>query len=247
MKAFIVAVLAFAMIGLIAVPTPAGAKCARVYLAPQTLTHPADVIPAGGGVLVGWQQSTSERDERFSGGDPALHTDWRFLIRKRKVRPKVEQLAPGLVVYRPGVIRSSKPEKIVLAEKDGARVGTFKASRKKSAFTAAAPSPSKVVVTRYEGGRWGEDVNATVELSAAPPASAVALILYRDDKPLSWASVKGVTATSVQIYASDGHCGASPSGMTEPAPGDKVTLAWVDGFGRLSGKSAAIAVTAGKP
>jgi len=236
------------LIGLVAAATMlagepgAGAKCARITLEAQVLTHGGDVIPGGGGVLVGYSLST-DYDATPKGGDPAYRDDWRFLVKKRKVKPKIEQLAPGLAVLRPGAIKGSKTISVALRDAKGGRVGTFKARSRKAAFTAAAPGVKDLTLTVSSGMRWGDEITATATLDAAPPADAVALIMYlgdKDDSPaISWVNVKGSTATSVVLFQSRSHCGGNPEGMSAPRAADLVSFVWVDQFGRKSARSAA--------
>ena len=55
---------------------------------------------------------------------------------------------------------------------------------------------------------------------------------------MAWAGA----AQPIVVYDSPGRCGTEPDGLAAPAPGDAVALAWVDAFGRLSPRSAAIVV-----
>lgn len=219
----------------------AGAKCARVILEPEVLTHGADVIPGGGGVLLGYQQST-DWEAQPASGDPAYRDDWRFIVRKRRVKPKVEQLAPGLAVLRPGTIKSTTT--ITLKDAAGTKVGAFKARKKPSKFRAAAPGVTALTLTTTQGGRRGDDTTATVTLEVAPPAGAVALVMYLGDQDtspaISWANVKASTSTSVVIFQSRSHCGGNPAGMAGPAAADLVSFRWIDQFGRKSPRSAAV-------
>jgi hypothetical protein len=223
----------------------AGAKCARIVLEPEVLTHAADVIPGGGGVLVGYRSST-DWEKASPAGDPAFDPDWRFLVLKKRVKPKYEQLAPGLGVYRPGTIKGSKT--VTVALRDGTlKVGTFKARKKAKKLALAAPDVSALALTVDGGRRWGDEITATATLAAAPPAEAVGLIVYLGDTAdapaISWANVKGSTSTSVVMFRSRSHCGGNPPGMSAPRAADLVTFAWVDQFGRLSPRSAAVKTT----
>ncbi|MBA3457991.1 MAG: hypothetical protein H0T42_33215, partial [Deltaproteobacteria bacterium] len=48
-------------------------------------------------------------------------------------------------------------------------------------------------------------------------------------------------------FADAGRCSFNPAGMEPPKAGEKVTLVWVDAFGRLSKPSAPIVMTEIKP
>jgi hypothetical protein len=194
-------------------------------------------------VLVGYRQST-DWDKQSPSGDPAYRDDWRFLVKKKKVKPRVEQLAPGLAVLRPGKITGKKVVKVGLRDAEGNTIGTFKARKKVSKFRAAAPGVTALKLTVSSGYRWGDEITATVELDAPPPADAVALVLYLGEGDsavaISWANVKGSTATSFTIFQSHNHCGGNAPGMRAPKAADLVTFAWIDPFGRKSPRSATV-------
>ena len=95
-------------------------------------------------------------------------------------------------------------------------------------------------------GRWrGVTTTATAEVDRIPDGAA-ALIVYRQDgattTALSWARVAVGASSGIEVYASPGKCGTEPDGLTAPAPGDTVALAWVDQFGRRSPLSTALVV-----
>lgn len=231
-----------AVTALLAGEPGAGAKCARVVLEPELLTHGGDVIPGGGGVLFGYTNST-DYDQASSGDDPSFDASYRFILRKRKIKPSYEQLAPGLGVYRFGKITGTKAVAISMTGAGG-KVGAFKARKKTSRPRFSAPGATALTLTVKSGYRWGDEITATVTLDAAPPAEAVALIMYLGDtekvEPISWANVKGGTSTSVVIFQSRNHCGGNPAGMAAPKAADLVSFAWVDQFGRRSARSAAV-------
>lgn len=235
------AALLIAAIAAMAPARSAAADCAPASLAHQVLSHGGDELPASGGVLVGWTTSNDWK-QGAARVDPAGHADWRFLVGKRKVRPRLEQLAPGLAVYRPARVTGSKPQKMILIDGKGGKLLTLKAGSKKRAFRADAPAVKSITMTR-QLQRRGEHVEALAELDGAVPAEAVALIVYDDaGAAISWVNVRGATATSLLVYTSPGGCGVNPPGMTAPAAGTSVTLAWVDTFGRVSKRSAAVSV-----
>ncbi|MBK7074468.1 MAG: hypothetical protein IPH44_19440 [Myxococcales bacterium] len=220
--------------------SPAYPKCARVLLAPQLITHAADPIPAGGGVLIGFTETTDDSAETFAGHDPAMNADWTLVVGKRKTRPRLEQLAPGLAVYRPGALRGTRPTQVVLRDGKGAKVGAFSASSRADAASLPAPSVKRVTSTAVaqDKGRWRGTVTTTVVEVDQIPDRAAALIAYRQDgnntTALTWARVAVGSSPAIEIYASPGKCGTEPEGLTAPAPGVTVVLAWVDQFGRRS-------------
>ena len=154
--------------------SPAYPKCARVLLAPQLITHAADPIPAGGGVLIGFTETTDDSAETFAGHDPAMNADWTLVVGKRKTRPRLEQLAPGLAVYRPGALRGTRPTQVVLRDGKGAKVGAFSASSRADAASLPAPSVKRVTSTAVaqDKGRWRGTVTTTVVRGGQEPRPA---------------------------------------------------------------------------
>ncbi|MBK9036915.1 MAG: hypothetical protein IPL61_37630 [Myxococcales bacterium] len=226
---------------------PANAKCARVLLAPQVLTHAADPIPRGGGVLVGYTSTTDDGAEQFEGHDPAVNDDWVLVVGKRKLRPRIEVLAPGLAVYRPGVIRGARLATLALRDGAGRKLAGFTASTRPTPGLATAPTGATITSVSSQSNR-GRDTRTlttvTVTLAAAAPAGAVALIAYAggaQSAPIAWGRV-AAGATAIEIYDSPGRCGSEPDGLRAPAPGDTIALTWVDGFGQRSPRSAPIIV-----
>jgi len=81
-------------------------------------------------------------------------------------------------------------------------------------------------------------------LTAAPPAEAVAIIAYDSDGKAQLFSTLPDTHDKLRELAIDttgGHCG-TPKPEGHGSLFGKVTFAYVDAFGRLSAKSAAITV-----
>lgn len=228
--------------------SPAYPKCARVLLAPQLITHTADPIPAGGGVLIGFTETTDGSAEAFAGHDPAMNADWTLVVGKRKTRPRVEQLAPGLAVYRPGTLRGTRPTQLVLRDGKGAKVGAFSASARADAASLPPPTVKRITATSVaqNKGRWRGTVTTAIAEVDQIPDRAAALIVYRQDAgnttALTWARVAVGSTPTIEVYASPGKCGSEPDGLTAPAPGETVVLAWVDQFGRRSPLSTATIV-----
>jgi hypothetical protein len=230
---------------LVLAPHAADAKCAMAVLQHVIVTHAADEIPAGGGVLVGWQQSR-DYDAGSRGGDPAMHTDWKFRIRKRNLAAKATQLAPGLVVYRPLKLPKARQTGVQLIGTKGARLGTYTfGARKKTPAITDAPSPKSLKVTHSRSFR-SMKTDGVVELDAPPPKAAYGLILYEvtasGATAIAWNQVIDSAATTITIYDGPGRCGAEPDSARAPAGGAVVELAWVDRFGRVGPRSPQVTV-----
>lgn len=217
--------------------------CARQGLDAAVLTHPDDAIPVGGGVLVGYARLGGLGLGDDYGTDPTKHADWRFVVKKKKLRPTLTQLAPGLAVYTSKKLTSGA--KLTLADGHGQKLGAFKMARKtkkKAGFTAAAPS-GKIELSSYSSPRSGTSWSAMVTFDAAIPADAVAVVVYDTaGNALTWGNVKNATGRSVNVFSSPGRCAVNPPDMQAPSAQQHVQLAWVDEFGRLSPRSAELVV-----
>jgi hypothetical protein len=223
------------------VPPSADARCRPSLPVPQLLTHAADSIPADGGVLIGWTLSSDGDGASFQGHDPAMNPDWVFTTRKRKAKATLEQLAPGLAVYRATAMRGNRVVAITLRG-GKATIGKFQSSTTSVASTMPAPKPKALALTTTlrDFGRYQADATiATLTLEAAIPPDAAAVIVYRvagtAQTPITWARVApGPAGGTVVVYSSPGRCSYEPPGLAPPASGDNIAIAWVDAFGRRS-------------
>ena len=80
-------------------------------------------------------------------------------------------------------------------------------------------------------------------LAADPPADALGVVVYSGatTTALLFAPTSGRSRT-VPLYAQPGRCGFHVPGAMPPRSGATVTLAFVDGWGRLSARSGPITV-----
>jgi hypothetical protein len=226
----VVAVLG--LLGLLAPDVHAGA-CARYGIAAELRTLPAETIPPDGGVLVGYGQPTEDQPA-VEQADPSAHPEWRFRVKTskgKKVRPTLVTIAPGLSVYR-----TKTRGKVVLTDGKGKKLGAFTISRKKAAFAATAPVLKKVEIMRYSSSRGGTSVGADATFDGKPPAGAYAVVVYdsASGNAMSWALTGDNSSSALGIYSSPGRCSSIPPGTEQPSAGQKLEVAWVDHFGRIS-------------
>lgn len=212
------------------VPAQARAECMAYGLAAKVATPNATTLPVDGGIVV---HAEPVAGANLDPGDPSLVADWKW---KGGGKPVVVNLAPGLSVIR----APRTPGKGELVDGKGVSKVTIKTSSELR-DTLAAPKPKAVRHSTRQGRRGGEDVE--VELAAAPPKSALAIVLLDDKaKPKSWRFLGETTLTTVAGYAQGG-CIALPNGTRVSKPGDLVRVAFVDDAGRMSAVSAPIKVT----
>jgi hypothetical protein len=229
-------------------PSTGRAKCAMPLLAHQIVTHAADEIPAGGGVLVGWTTSTDWDSGDRDSTDPAARAGWRLRLKKTRVATTMEQLAPGLARYAPAKLpkpaKKGKPQRYDLLGDKGKKLGSFTFGRKKLPELGPAPGVASVDVTRTSRGR-GTQVRATVTLDAAPPADAHALVVRTaGGDAFAWGPIVDRAASTITVFDDDGRCEVHPPGMRAPGDGEQVEAFWVDRFGRKSPASAAVTARA---
>ena len=223
------------LVALTLLPTPADASCAYVGMEPVVLTRRDTKLPADGGVLIGYAYGNGE--DGTHGADPS-DVKWTATSGKAAVTLVRTQLAPGLSVYRPAANVSA----FKLAGKT-AEHGSYTHEAKSAPFQLAAPAPKAVSASTTEGFRSTTTVT-TLTLTAAPPAEAVAIIGYDATGAAKMFATLPDTHDKLLEFVIDttgGHCGTpKPEGYERPY--GKIAFAYVDAFGRVSAKSALVAV-----
>ncbi len=229
----LVAVVVGLGVALTSVPR-ANALCAVSEAGDALVTPVAAVLPGDGAILVGSRSFLESKPSNQS-------TSWTVTAGGKPIAIVREQLAPGLLVLRPAAGTDT------LTVSSGTdELARYTRDLKASAFAPDPPKPTKLEMTstpaRYNG--WRRTVSAT--LAAPVPADAVAVISYvtRKKKRIAITSHHvNVGTDAATVFADPGRCSFNPAGMEPPKAGEKVTLVWVDAFGRLSKPSAPIAMT----
>ncbi|MFT3693946.1 MAG: hypothetical protein QM831_12445 [Kofleriaceae bacterium] len=213
---------------LLLIPNLADAKCARPIIGSEIVSTRDTHIPADGGVLIA-AGHTDEANASPKFDDP---TDVEWTANGKKLDRTV--LAPGLAVLKGG-------GNFTIKSKSGAALGTFTHDGKQASLAAPKIASAKVVTSREV--RW-QTTTGTVTLKSAAPAEAVAIIVYDADKAISFGRLADThdKDLSIVIYQEGGHCGIGIPGQGTLLLSQKVTFAYVDAFGRVSPKSAAVTV-----
>lgn len=206
------------------------AKCAMWGLNPDVLTATGATIAADGGILVG---ATDAEDGELEPGDVASQPGWRLRIGSRVVQPTLVTIAPGLVLYK---LPADAKEASLIDDKR-ATVGKVTVGPKTPML--GAPKIKRIAYASNQGRKPSAEV--TVELAAAPPSGAVALVIAdAAGKPRSWRAVEG--GKLQQLGYSRRRCKVLANGTVESKPKERVTVFWVDASGRKSPSSAAYAI-----
>jgi hypothetical protein len=222
-------------------PQPVDASCMRAEIMPQLFTRRDQHLPVDGGVLVGFKYTTESTEYEATASNDPSDVTWTASDHKKLVTMTRIALAPGLSVYRPPTTATA----FTLTNKKGTRVGAFTHDVTGTPVAIAAPKP-KVVKVESEHDFRSSKTSATLELAAAPPAEAVAIIVYSvgptSNTAVSFAGLPDThdKLTSFDIYSSGGHCSNDVPGSGYIAVGSKLVFAYVDTFGRLSPTSTAI-------
>lgn len=211
-------------------PVPAEALCARPVMQPVVMTP--DVTTSDGGIVVGTEAGfESQRKDKGEATQPT----WTIKTKSGSVKPKLVELAPGLVVYQ-------LPDKVDGGELfDGTKVIAKLARAKGPSSKLAAPAPTKLTYQEWPSPRGNSQ--KTAALFSAIPADAIALIVVdaATNKPRSYGLV-GAGVLEVTVYGR-GRCSALPNGTSPTVASDKVILRWVDKTGAVSADSKPIVVT----
>ncbi|MBX3161496.1 MAG: hypothetical protein KF773_36380 [Deltaproteobacteria bacterium] len=221
-----------------AAPRPAGADCAMFGLTPRVVNgKTAALVDGEGGLVVA---AVSTHASEIPMGDVTVQKGWMFDVRGKRTAATVEQLAPGLSVYR----LPSPPSDLPLRDEKGASLGTLRRGVA-GAPRLAAPKVQKIEHVSVHGRRSASHVAVT--LDGDPPADALVMVLAdATGLPRSWSLVDHASATKqTQIPFATRDCVVLPNGTRETKANDKVLVYWIDAAGRRS--NATKAVTVGLP
>jgi hypothetical protein len=230
----------------------ADAACVPPDYQPVVLTTRDTQIPIDGGILVGWRYpgSISATTERISG-DVTDQPAWKVKAGNAKPAALTRlALAPGLSVYLPPAGKGA----FELLDGKGNTLGTF--THRSKAAKNMLPAPTATTLTLWTGPDVrGGDRHAQITLTSAPPADAVAIIVYHvttfpvnfGELPLAFTRLPDThdQLTSFEVFQDAGRCGMLQPGTRPPTNGENIAFAWVDAFGRRSPLSATIKAKVG--
>ena len=228
------------LIGALAAAPASAGPCLEPGLVPLVITPQGATIDQFGGVVVAAIP--------FRGGvdkDPAVQTTWEFVEGKKRGKPKITVIAPGLAVYAP----KAPEQALELQNKSGRAEGRvkFQMMNTDDMPVDSAPRPTAVVQAKKSPMSSNETVTAT--LAEAPPAGTIAVLVRaagaKATAARSWQRLYDIKTTKVVIYAYD-RCEPIIPGTVATKAGDKIELAWLDGEGHVSLWSTAIEVKAEK-
>ncbi len=221
----------------------AAASCARMEMKAVLLTNRDTRVPVDGGVLVGYGYTTnSEELETTEGRDPSAVKWTASDAKNRPVALTRTQLAPGLSVLQPADTATS----FTLQSSKGKTLKSFTHDGKPDPLAAPQPKNLEIVEEPSPSLRWERATTVTLVLGIAAPVGAVAVILYNADSATPTAINFTALADThdkelaLTVYTRGGHCGTSTPGTSYITKGSKITMAYVDAFGRLSPQSKSI-------
>ncbi len=207
----------------------AHATCAMARIGPRVMTTRSTVIPADGGVLVGYQFGGTGGE--FTDDDPSAAAGWTASDGTHPIGLTRISLAPGLSVWK---LAGNAPTTIT--GKDAKPIGAFTHDAKLPAVAMPAPQPTSATTSTAPSFR-SSTTTSTVTLAKAPPPDAVALIVYAAGAPITYAQLPDThdKLTKLAVFEAGGRCAL-------PMPGHALssgtyTFAYVDAFGRLSPQS----------
>lgn len=205
---------------------PADAKCRMSVLSAKILTE--GPIAATGGFVV----AEVDRDDDADTTETAVQPTWTLEVGGAKSAPKIDTIAPGLVVYR---VPKEGEAKLLAGKK-------VLATATAGATAPAMPAPKVKLITHTKTlGRRSSTFTRAI-LSAPPPPGAIAMVLAdAKGKARSFGLVEE-NAQVVTVYAHP-RCGVVPNDTIESSGGDRVKLFWVDGSGRTSPASKLVTIS----
>lgn len=232
-------------------PSTANASCAIPSYGGLVLTTRNTNLPADGGILVGW--TYDQKAMPTPSGDASDQPTWRVVASKKNVKNKAKikltrvALAPGLSVYRPAAAAGT----LTLSNDKGKVLGTF--TPDPAAAKNAMPAPGLTAIALLSTANFrGSSQRVQATLANAPPAEAVAVIVYAlgsaKAAPVALSFVRlpdtHDAMTSLSVFDDAGRCGIVQPGARSPIGNEQVALAWVDAFGRVSPLSPPVAAAA---
>jgi len=184
-----------------------------------TLLSPQDTE---GAIVIGVLPDRTDRTPADPRVDLAIQ-GWNF---SDGTAPKVQSIAPGLAIY------SGKGQ---LLDKLRNPVATV---RPLSGAGQPLAAPAIKAVTYEPRRNRGDGESVSAELSKAPPAGAVALVVFDSNKQGRSFGVPVGSATQITVYGNRSCTNAPPTTIASKK-GDSIYLAWLDDHGRLSAMTAA--------
>ena len=163
---------------------------------------------------------------------------WRIRVKGKRLDTASTRLAPGLRVYRPPTAAATW--ELVDGSNKRLAKATLVPKGKESALLDA-PAATRVTSGTTQSRHPNSFVN--VELQAAVPKEALALVVMKPKAaPLSW-GVAFAGASSLNVFSTGSGCFATQSeGTVQAQPGDTVILYWIDQYGRRSRVTPSIVV-----
>jgi hypothetical protein len=229
MRLALIAVVSFGL-----VPAAAAEPCPMFGLESKVLKEDATVSQEGG-VVVG--EVPAMMGDKKPSPD---RTGWKLRVKGKASAATPAVLAPGLVVYRPPA--TTAPYEVLDAA--GKRAGKAKVMTKEAELLVAPAVKS--IISGESRGRH-PSVFVTVELSAAPPKDAIALVVGPAKGPAHAWGRAFPESPSISVYSTQGGCiSMFPNGTVISQPGDRLVAFWVDTYGRRSRVSPMVIVEKGE-
>jgi len=215
---------------LVSARTSNAGQCAPVLLVPQIATPTGAQLPPGAGILLA---DGPLRDTRVGAAPSGAIKDWRFVAGKRRTRPKVQRLAPGLVVLEAAGTRL-----------EDARKARLLAFTRTPTPVPPLDAPAVTGITAETTGGRRPVRSVRVALRTAPPTTRYLVAYDTSGTAPPW-GVASPTPTTRDGYV-PGHGPGLPDGTLPTAAGDKIQLAWVELTDRRSAVSPPVDVAVGR-
>lgn len=197
-------------------------------------------LPSGSALIVTWEPRGLANPLAASNAKAEENLDsWKLASGTTTIEVAKTGIAPGLFVVAP---KTAVTGKVTVTDPAGE---THEITFTSDALPSALPAPRVTAIKRRttKASRMqNATAKATAKLRGEPPDDAYALIAYVGNQPVAWGSASAWDEGGIQIFHDDTPCWAEPNDAAAPRAGTKVQLAWLDRYGRLSKRSAAIAI-----
>jgi len=217
----------------------AAAHCVSTDNSPhEELLHAGSTLPGGSGLVAEWgpRGLANPLGEGKPSEDPKA---WKLAAGTTSLEFTRTSIAPGLFVIVPSTTTTGTVD--VTDPSGVARAITFTSAP----LPTLLPAPRVAALKRrvIKEPRGGTRAIAIAKLRGAPPDGAVALVAYVGNQAVAWADASAFDESGgIEIFHDAIPCWSQPNDAPAPRSGTKVQLAWLDKTGRLSKRSAAIAI-----
>jgi hypothetical protein len=199
------------------------------------------VLRTGSGLIAQYGPIGAMNPLANGGGKSSSPSAWKIVTGTDTIEFTTTHVAPGLVVVVPSKALTGEVD---VTDPQGK---VHKLTFKSDALPDVLPAPKVRAIKRrmVKGTQRGEKSRAVAYATFRgddPPSGAHAIIAFVGNKAVAWGTARSGEEQGYRIFHGAIPCLADPNEEPAPRAGTKIQLAWLDQYGRLSKRSAPIAI-----